>query len=122
MGGREGAWYGSSRPLLPPPSLLPSLPPSHTRAPPHSPLTCGECGCEDSYVWYKEGDADKDCSWVAKNPDTRCDTEGDTGTSAADACLLSCDTCAPSVSPTPEPTKCVNDEDWHKAGDPNKGE
>ena len=29
-------------------------------------LTCGECGCQDSYAWRYKGKSSKDCSWVAK--------------------------------------------------------
>ena len=28
--------------------------------------TCGECGCQDSFVWYYKGKSSKNCDWVSK--------------------------------------------------------
>jgi len=57
--------------------------------------TCGGCGCSDDANWQvREGKTGKDCKWVAKKPQTRCDRVGiDAGNNkvlASEGCCYSC--------------------------------
>ena len=56
-------------------------------------MTCGNCGCQDSYTWSYKGKSSKDCDWVAKKPDKYCKKKDKDGTKAKDACRIACETC-----------------------------
>ncbi|KAJ8599528.1 hypothetical protein CTAYLR_004034 [Chrysophaeum taylorii] len=50
--------------------------------------------CENDPTWYKNGEPDKDCDWVAGfAPAPRCITKGQDGTFAYEKCKVACDTC-----------------------------
>ncbi|KAH8065891.1 hypothetical protein JL722_279 [Aureococcus anophagefferens] len=75
-------------------------------------LTCGFCysmlptpvpsaaPTENRTLWFKNGDAAKDCAWVAALPATRCDVLGWDGAVAWEAC----EACGATASPTGYPT------------------
>jgi len=49
--------------------------------------------CEDSTSWYYAGKERKNCEYVAKATADRCEKEDDSGTSATEACPVTCHTC-----------------------------
>mmetsp|Transcript_75758 Transcript_75758/g.215811 ORF Transcript_75758/g.215811 Transcript_75758/m.215811 type:complete len:520 (-) Transcript_75758:261-1820(-) len=59
------------------------------------PMTCGNCGCQDSLTWRHKGKSSKDCEWVAKKPNKYCSSKykDDDGTKAKHACRVTCETC-----------------------------
>ncbi|KAH8075532.1 hypothetical protein JL721_1544 [Aureococcus anophagefferens] len=75
-------------------------------------LTCGFCysmlptpvpsaaPTENRTLWFKNGEAAKDCAWVAALPATRCDVRGWDGAVAWEAC----EACGATASPTGYPT------------------
>ena len=44
------------------------------------PMTCGNCGCQESLTWLYKGKSGKDCDWVAKKPDKYCEKKDEDGT------------------------------------------
>ena len=80
------------------------------------PETCGTCTstggsegttissetCEDDSSWtVKTGKRTRDCTWIGVRPDKRCDTLGEDGRLAADACYNSCGSPCPAPTSTP---------------------
>merc|ERR1711957_872225 len=65
------------------------------------PATCSACPdtCEDSNTWAYTADRGRevDCSWVRRDPTTRCDVVGENGAIAwqvaFEACLVACGEC-----------------------------
>ena len=59
-------------------------------------------GCEDSTTWHKNGDASKDCAWVAEwSP--RCQVKGADKSLASEHCTCACPTFAPVPYVPPPP-------------------
>lgn len=57
--------------------------------------TCavGEIVCADSTSFAKSSSPDKDCSWVAQQPETRCMVKDDEAVYAYEACRRACEAC-----------------------------
>jgi len=57
--------------------------------------TCGTCGtsCDDEPGWHKQGNERKDCAWVGRDKQDRCDKLGEDGTLAYESCRFSCGSC-----------------------------
>ena len=63
-------------------------------------MTCGNCGCQDSYTWSYKGKSSKDCDWVAKKPDKYCSKDDGDNWLALEACPNACDSCGCTDSTT----------------------
>mmetsp|Transcript_10446 Transcript_10446/g.31189 ORF Transcript_10446/g.31189 Transcript_10446/m.31189 type:complete len:394 (-) Transcript_10446:56-1237(-) len=70
-----------------------------------------EDACADSTSWHKLEAPEKDCSWVSETK-KRCLVKAEGGIYAFEECKATCGTCG---------AACVDDEGWHKAGEPDKG-
>jgi len=85
---------------------------------------CGACegasACVDADDWYKKGKPAKDCSWVAKYAEKRCNTNGQDGSRAEQGCHAACSGCAETEDLEPpvavEPG-CVSSETWQQDED-----
>ena len=83
------------------PSYAPTIPPTYaptieatTARPTHPPPTAKPVAAPttrpDAATWYKNGDTAKDCAWVSRLADPRCDVKGWDDTWAYEACLTAC--------------------------------
>ncbi|KAJ8603816.1 hypothetical protein CTAYLR_000243 [Chrysophaeum taylorii] len=68
--------------------------------------------CFDDTTWYKSGDTDKDCTWVASFVPTRCAVRGEDGRDAYQACQESCDAC--------DEGSCEDSTSWTLSSDDTK--
>ncbi|KAH8056344.1 cupin-like domain-containing protein [Aureococcus anophagefferens] len=89
-------------PTAKPTTMAPTAKPTSI-APTFEPTPGPVSSCEDSMTWYYDGKERKNCEYVAKATADRCEKEDETGTSALDACPVTCGTCV-SMWPTAKPT------------------
>jgi len=52
-----------------------------------------ERACVDSGTWVSKNNAGRDCVFVSKNPEVRCEKMGADGTLAGESCIASCTDC-----------------------------
>ncbi|KAJ1463084.1 hypothetical protein M885DRAFT_455639 [Pelagophyceae sp. CCMP2097] len=77
----------------------------------------GDGGCTDSATWFKDGQPEKPCGWVAADV-TRCDREDAEGVAATDGCAATCGTCNEGSSRTRGKVDCADMPAWVKGGHP----
>lgn len=94
------------------------------------PVTCATCevdaddgsdeDCEDDAEWFVENNAAKTCSWVAKDPTSRCTKKGQDGRRASESCSVSCETCADQGEDNEDKDLCEDKAGWFKKNSPDK--
>jgi len=110
---------------------------SNNNVPSSSPIKCSQptpspiaTKCDDDKDWHGKFNVIHTCSYVADDPDIRCNWENDNNVKATEACPVACNTCPPNETPTypttnpttpttpeitssPIDTECVDDIEWH---------